>query len=547
MSRLQPPPLPERSPARALSMAAGIQEIAESLADASLARSGATKAIVSLPDRGRTLVLEVTDGSVSRLRWDIWSDANPAPAPQTHSMPQTGARFAGSEAPPDGVSHHTNLPTLQAIYIPIPHQQRPLGFLRLEGLTDTQTNVDLITKLELLAWQAGNLVRGILIDEERQRLADSYQAAAIALDELEASKRASQEISRTGSWTWDPTNPSYGEWSLEVFKLLHYDPATTNPSFERNVDRVHPDDRDRYLKEAYETVAKGQRLNIEYRYLLPDGSIRHVHALGRRISATLYVGTVSDITERRIAEEAVRKAHAELAGAMRLTTLGDLSASITHELNQPLTALVAHAGAALRWIDGSLPNLARARESLTALMASSSRARDVVASLRALAHKSEPELRLIDFDGALDEIINLMRSELVIQKVMLVMDLGARQACLRGDRVQLQQVILAMMMACVDSLRTTTDRDRTLSILTSTTDNSGVRLKIEDNGNGIDPSMIEARLDPFVSETDAVRIGLLVSRSIVEAHGGTLSIVPRRPNGTIFELELPGAAPSVSV
>jgi signal transduction histidine kinase len=140
-----------------------------------------------------------------------------------------------------------------------------------------------------------------------------------------------------------------------------------------------------------------------------------------------------------------------------------------------------------------------------------------------------------------------MRSELVIQKVMLVMDLGARQACLRGDRVQLQQVILAMMMACVDSLRTTTDRDRTLSILTSTTDNSGVRLKIEDNGNGIDPSMIEARLDPFVSETDAVRIGLLVSRSIVEAHGGTLSIVPRRPNGTIFELELPGAAPSVSV
>lgn len=528
-------------------MAAGIQEIAESLADASLARSGATRAIVSLPDRDRTLVLEVTDGSVSRLRWDIRSDANPAPASQTHSMPQTGARFAGSEAPADEVSHHTNLPTLQAIYIPIPNQQRPLGFLRLEGLPDTQTNVDLITKLELLAWQAGNLVRGILIDEERRRLADSYQVAAIALDELEASKRASQEISRTGSWTWDPTNPSYGEWSLEVFKLLHYDPATTNPSFERNVDRVHPDDRDRYLKEAYETVAKGQRLNIEYRYLLPDGSIRHVHALGRRISATLYVGTVSDITERRIAEEAVRKAHAELAGAMRLTTLGDLSASITHELNQPLTALVAHAGAALRWIDRSSPNLAKARESLAALMASSSRARDVVASLRALAHKSEPELRLIDFDGALDEIINLMRSELVIQKVMLVMDLGARQACLRGDRVQLQQVILAMMMACVDSLRTTTDRDRTLSILTSTTDNSGVRLKIEDNGNGIDPSMIEARLDPFASETDAVRIGLLVSRSIVEAHGGTLSIGPRRPNGTIFELELPGATPSVSV
>jgi signal transduction histidine kinase len=546
MSRLQPPPLPERTPARALSMAAGIQEIAESLADASLARSGAKKAIVSLPDRGRTLVLEVTDGSVSRLRWDIWSDANPAPASATHSMLQTGARFAGSEAPSDGVSHHTNLPTLQAIYIPIPHQKRPLGFLRLEGLPDTQTNVDLITKLELLAWQAGNHVRGILIDEERQRLADSYQAAAIALDELEASKRASQEISRTGSWTWDPTNPSYGEWSLEVYKLLHYDPATTNPSFERNVDRVHPDDRDRYLKKAYETVVKGQRLNIEYRYLLPDGSIRHVHALGRRISATLYVGTVSDITDRRIAEEAVRKAHAELAGAMRLTTLGDLSASITHELNQPLTALVAHAGAALRWIDGSSPNLARARESLAALMASSSRARDIVASLRALAHKSEPELRLIDFDGALDEIINLMRSELVIQKVMLVMDLGARQACLRGDRAQLQQVILAIIMACVDSLRTT-DRNRTLSISTSTTDNSGVRLKIEDNGNGIDPSMIEARLDPFASETDAVRIGLLVSRSIVEAHGGKLSIVPRRPNGTIIELELPGATPSVSI
>jgi signal transduction histidine kinase len=547
MSRLQPPPpLPERTPARALSMTAGTQEIAVSLADASLARSGATKAIVSLPDRGRTLVLEVTDGSVSRLRWDIWSDANSAP-PQFNSMPQTGALLDGSEAPSDGLNHHTYLPALQAIYIPIPHQKRPLGFLRLEGLPDTQKTVGLVTELELLAWQAGNLVRGILIHEERQRLVDSYQAAAIALDEIEASKRASQEISRTGSWTWDPTNPSYGEWSLEVFKLLHYDPATTNPSFERNVDRVHPDDRDRYLKEAYETVAKGQRLNIEYRYLLPDGSIRHVHALGRRISATLYVGTVSDITDRRIAEEAVRKAHVELAGAMRLTTLGDLSASITHELNQPLTALVAHAGAALRWIDGSPPNLAKARESLAALMASSSRARDVVASLRALAHKSEPELRLIDFDGALDEIINLMRSELVIQKVMLVMDLGAGQACLRGDRVQLQQVILAMMMACLDSLRTITDRDRTLSISTSTTGNSGVLLKIEDNGSGIDPGMIEAHLDPFASDTDAVQIGLLVSRSIVEAHGGTLSMAPQRPNGTIFELELPGAAPSVSV
>ncbi|EHK76495.1 multi-sensor signal transduction histidine kinase [Sinorhizobium meliloti CCNWSX0020] len=375
---------------------------------------------------------------------------------------------------------------------------------------------------------------------ELRRLRETFEAE---LQDMEAFVADAQSISRTGSWMWNPTNPEIGEWSAETYKMLGYDPSQTQASFENNFARVHPEDKERYLAEVTAAADNEKDLDVQYRYLLPDGTIRHVHARGRRLSPTLYIGTANDITQRRAAEAAIRDAQIELASASRLSTLGELVTSISHELNQPLAAVVANAGAAKRWLVRDPPDLDTARESIETLVEDAKRAQAVIDSLRALARRSEPERRALDLNQAVIEIAPLAKSELRSRNNSLELCLDRGTPFLFADRVQVQQVILTLLMTCLDHVDNSVECDRVLTLRTSRSDDE-VIISV-DGPCQIDRHFLERHVSP--EDLIGQRLAIIVCRSIVEAHGGRIRLSDGMMQDSLLEVTFPSLEVSLQL
>lgn len=411
-------------------------------------------------------------------------------------------------------------------------REQDVGTMFLPLATTQQCAID--NALDALSKHAGWLLVALHDVSLLRRLRRESKAVEAELQDMEAFVADAQSISRTGSWMWNPADPAIGEWSAETFKMLGYDPLETEASFENNFARVHPEDKDRYLAEVTAAAINEQDLDVQYQYLLPDGTVRQVHARGRRLSPTLYIGTANDITERRAAEAAIREAQIELASASRLSTLGELVTSISHELNQPLAAVVANAGAAKRWLDRKQPDLVNARDSIGSLVEDAKRAQEVIDSLRALARRSEPERRALDLNQAVIEISPLARSELRSRKTDLELDLDPLAPFLFADRVQVQQVVLTLLMTCLDQVGTA-DCGRAIKLRTALTEDDVV---ISVDG----PCQIERHfLDRHVSPEDLIghRLAMIVCRSIVEAHGGRLSLADGTMPNSLLEARFP--------
>jgi C4-dicarboxylate-specific signal transduction histidine kinase len=298
---------------------------------------------------------------------------------------------------------------------------------------------------------------------------------------------------------------------------------------------VHPEDRERYLAEVTAAAIEQKDLDVQYRYLLPDGTVRHVHARGRRLSPTLYIGTANDITQRRLAEAAVRTAQTELASASRLLTLGELVTSMSHELNQPLAAVVANAGAAKRWLLKEPPDVESAKESIDLLIDDAKRAQSVVDSLRSLARRSDPERRSLDLNDAIREILPLARSELRSRHTDLMMELAEDPPLLLADRVQVQQVVLTLLLTSLDQAVPGLDRSLAASLQTFA---RGDRVVIAVDGAGkIDPCLLERQVSP--EDLIGHRLAMIVCRSIVEAHGGRLILLDGVEENSRLEAEFP--------
>lgn len=243
-------------------------------------------------------------------------------------------------------------------------------------------------------------------------------------------------------------------------------------------------------------------------------------------------------------QEALRLAQSELARVARVTAMGEFAASIAHEVNQPLAAIVLNASAALNWLKQDPPQLDEVRNALNAILRAGSNAGEVIRSVNNLARKSGPEVAPFLVDDAIREVLLLLRAELQKHGIQVLSRLGLAQHQLHADRAQLQQVMMNLFLNAIDAMAGVRGRARLLEVSSAIVDASGtVRISVEDTGSGIDPSAAACLFDPlFSTRPDGMGMGLSICRSIVEAHGGRIWGNSRQPHGMAFHISLPPPA-----
>ena len=247
-----------------------------------------------------------------------------------------------------------------------------------------------------------------------------------------------------------------------------------------------------------------------------------------------------DMTEHMLAVEALQKAQAELAHVTRVTTLGELAASIAHEVNQPLAAVVADAHASLNWLAAPRPDLGQVREALDAIVTESHRAAEIIQRIRQLATKRAPRKEPVDLNDVVRDVVPLVRAELHRHDVSLAVDLTSGLPPVVGDRVQLQQVLLNLVMNAIEAMASITDRAREVAIRSRPDESDHVLVAVDDTGVGIDPNDRDRLFNAFfTTKPGGMGMGLSISRSIIEAHGGRLWATPNEPHGATFHFTLP--------
>jgi PAS domain S-box-containing protein len=364
-----------------------------------------------------------------------------------------------------------------------------------------------------------------------------------ALRRSEAFLAEAQHLSLTGSFSWRVATDEI-TWSDEFLQIFELD-APVTPARIRT--RVHPEDVSLFEKMVEQARNTGSDFEWQYRLMMPDGSIKYVHAVAQAIrdqdGQLEYIAAVQDVTARRLTEEARDKARSELAHMARVMSLGTLTASIAHELNQPLSGIVTNASTCMRMLAADPPNVDGASETARRLIRDGNRAAEVIARLRALFTKKEPTQELVDLNEATREVIALSASDLQRNRVILRQELVDDLPPVVGDRVQLQQVILNLLLNASDAMSGIDDRPRALMIRTARDDGDRLRVVVQDAGGGFDPETRDRLFDAFyTTKSSGMGIGLSVSRSIIEQHQGRLWAEPNDDGpGATFSFSIPRA------
>jgi PAS domain S-box-containing protein len=388
--------------------------------------------------------------------------------------------------------------------------------------------------------EAGKITRwyGIGYDiEDRKRAEEELRRS-------EAFLAKAQRLSLTGSFSFDSTDEEF-TWSEELYRIFEFQPGirVTLPLIG---SRCHPEDR-HVMEETAERIQRGDtELDYEHRLLMPDGSIKWVHVVaqasrrdkdGRGLE---YFGAGQDVTQRRLAEVAIDNARSELARVTRVMSLGTLTASIAHEINQPLAGIITNANTCLRMLAADPPNVDGARETARRTIRDGNRTSQVITRLRALFGKRGPTAEPVDLNNAVREVIALSLSILQRDRVILRTELADDLPLVTGDRVQLQQVILNLLQNASDAMSPVEDRPKQLLIRTERDEGDRVRLTVRDSGIGFGPQALDRVFDAFyTTKNDGMGIGLSVSRSIIESHHGRLWAAPNDGPGATFSFSIP--------
>jgi PAS domain S-box-containing protein len=368
-----------------------------------------------------------------------------------------------------------------------------------------------------------------------------------ALRESEEQLRLAQKASGSGVWDWNPRT-GIVSWSEEHSRIFGVEPGQQDRPWKSFLQLVHAEDRARLESEANSALKPSGELEVEYRIGRADDQVRWVVSKGQTHCGDgdepiRMIGLTQDITERKQLEQALLKTQTELAHLSRVMTMGELTSSIAHEVNQPLAAVVTNGDACLRWIAAEPPNLNKVRESVASIIQQAARAGEVITRIRALAKKATPQKTALRIDELIFEVIGLVGGELAKHHVFLETELESGLPVVFGDRVQLQQVILNLIANGIEAMSTVTGRPRDLSIATKTTEGGQILISVRDCGSGLTPELIDHVFEAFFTTKQAgIGLGLSISRTIVETHGGRLWATPNPAHGATFQFTLPLAA-----
>ncbi|BCH07436.1 hypothetical protein MesoLj131c_16940 [Mesorhizobium sp. 131-3-5] len=355
-----------------------------------------------------------------------------------------------------------------------------------------------------------------------------------------------QHLARMGNFSWRVAS---GEiiWSEQLYRIFEFEPGTA-VTLDRIAIRVPPED----VPMMVDMVGRAQRGETDFEYqhriMFADGRIKHLHLIAHRATdrdEVEYIGAVLDITQRRVSEETLERVRSELAQVTRIMSLGALTASIAHEVNQPLSGIVTNAGTCLRMLSADPPNIEIAKETARRTIRDGNRAADIIAQLRALFSRKTVRYQPVDLNEAAREVLALVAGDLQRNHVVLHAEFVDRLPLVGGDRIQLQQVIMNLLRNASDAMRDVDDRPRQLSIKTEPGGDDHVKLTVRDVGVGLgteDPDTVFQAF--YTTKSDGMGIGLSVSRSIIESHGGRLWAEGHDGPGASFSFTIPSSAKS---
>jgi C4-dicarboxylate-specific signal transduction histidine kinase len=383
-------------------------------------------------------------------------------------------------------------------------------------------------------------------EEELRELTGGLEAQVrVRTEELrrsEALLAEAQRLSATGSFCWRVATDEM-TWSEQLYRIFDFDPGVP-VTLELISSRVHPQDIP-LLKEMIERArGAGNDLEYEHRLQLRDHSVKYLHLVAHATrdqqGRLEYIGSVQDVTQRQLSEEALGKARSELAHVARVTSLGTLTASIAHEVNQPIGASRNNAHAALRFLAADPPDLAEVREALECVVNETYRASEIIDRIRDQVQKLPPRMHAVDVNDAIEQVTALVRGELLKHRVSVQMRLADALPPVHADRVQLQQVMLNLILNGIEAIVSVDDEARELAISTESNPKGGLLVGVADSGPGVAPQDRERIFESFyTTKPDGVGMGLSICRSIIDVHGGRLWADAHQPRGAVFKFTLP--------
>ena len=430
--------------------------------------------------------------------------------------------------------------------LPLVKQGKLVGALYLENnLTPRAFTSAKLAVLKVLASQAAISLENVRLYEELRTENSERQRAEAGLRRSEAYLSEAQSLSHSGSFGW---RLSSGElyWTEETFRIFEYDPAST-PTLERLRLRIHPDDVAAFGRVAARASEDGQDFAHEYRVRMPDERVKHIQVVARAFRDEAgdveFVGAVMDVTAIRVAERELHKTRTDLAHVTRMTSLGELTASIAHEVNQPLGAVLFNAEACQSWLARDPPNMNEAHAALERIVRDGTRADAVIRRIRALAKKTDTKLAPLNLNDLLVEALNFVQHELLNSGVVVRLEHASVLPIISADKVQLQQVILNLVINGIEAMQPITDRPRQLVIRSEQDDAGQVRVTVTDSGVGFSAASADQLFNTFfTTKSSGMGMGLSICRSIIELHGGRIWAVPNVPHGATIHFTLPSQA-----
>ena len=409
--------------------------------------------------------------------------------------------------------------------------------IAIEALTSGATDYILKTRLSRLVPSVQRALREARERADRKKAEEALRRSEMYLAEAE-------RLSHTGSFGW---NASTGElyWSDGAYRVFGYEPGT-KPTVQLVIDRTHPDDRMRHRQIIDRAAKEGSEYIAEHRLSMADGSVKYVQAVAHRLTredpeGLVFVGAITDITERKRAEgerERLRQLEADLAQINRVSMMGELTASLAHEIRQPIAAANIAATACMRWLRRDRPDMKEACAAASAVVAAVTRAAGIIDRVRSLYGRGAPQREVVDLNEILREMTVLLGDTAGRHSISIRTELDLGLPRTTADRVQLQQVLMNLMLNGIEAMRETGGE---LTIASTRVEDDQLLITVSDSGTGLPVDEAERIFEAFfTTKPQGTGMGLSISRRIIESHGGRLWASPNAGQGAIFQFILPG-------